>query len=199
LQNIDVGDVWGIGSASSKKLHAANIRTVAALRDADDSWVLKTLSIVGLKLVHELRGIACLPLEMVREPKKGMCVSRSFGHPVTTLEEMHQAIATFAVRIGEKLRSQKSLASVMSVFIDTNYFANEPQCHRHATFRLLVPSAAGNELIRWTAAATERLFCEGFKYKKAGVLVTEIVSDSARQQNLFYQPAFGSVDRCSDL
>lgn len=199
LQTIDVGDVWGIGSASARKLRAANIKTVAALREADDAWVLKNLSIVGLKLVHELRGTACLPLEMVREPKKGMCVSRSFGHPVTTLEEMQQAVATFAVRIGEKLRSQKSLASVMSVFINTNYFANEPQCHRHAAFRLLVPSAAGNELIRWTAAATERLFCEGFKYKKAGVLVTEIVSDSLRQRNLFYQPDTVRDDRVSSM
>ena len=199
LQRVDVGDVWGIGSASSKKLHSANIKTVAALRDADDPWILKTLSVVGLKLVHELRGTSCLPLELVREPKKGMCVSRSFGQPVTTLEELQQAVATFAVRIGEKLRSQHSLAAVMSVFINTNYFKDEPQCHRHAAFRLPVPSSSGAELIHWTSAVAARIFCEGFRYKKAGVLVTEIVSDSARQKNLFYEPNTIRDDKMSTV
>ncbi len=188
LQNIEVSDVWGIGTASARKLHSANIKTVAALRDADDVWVLKTLSVVGLKMVYELRGIPCLALEMVREPKKGMCVSRSFGSPITKLDELKEAVATFAVRIGEKLRSQHSLASRMSVFLNTNCFANEPQCNRHAAFRLPVPSAAGSELIHCTGVIAEKLFCEGYRFKKAGVLVTEIVSDSARQQNLFYKP-----------
>ena len=98
LQKVDVGDVWGIGSASASKLRASKINTVADLRDAPDPWILKTLSVVGLKLVHELRGTSCLPLEMVREPKKGMCVSRSFGQPVTTLEELQQAVATALTR-----------------------------------------------------------------------------------------------------
>ena len=199
LQTVDVGDVWGIGSASARKLRSAKINTVAALRDASDPWILKTLSVVGLKLVHELRGTSCLPLELVREPKKGMCVSRSFGHPVTTLEELQQAVATFAVRIGEKLRSQHSLAAVMSVFINTNYFRDEPQCHRHAAFRLPVPSSSGRELIHWTSAAAARIFCEGFRYKKAGVLVTEIVSDSARQKNLFYEPNTIRDDKMSSV
>lgn len=199
LQKVEVGDVWGIGSASAHKLRASKINTVAELRDAPDPWVLKTLSVVGLKLVHELRGTSCLPLEMVREPKKGMCVSRSFGHPVTTLEELQQAVATFAVRIGEKLRSQHSLAAVMSVFINTNYFRDEPQCHRHTAFRLPVPSSSGQELIRWTSQAASRIFCDGFRYKKAGVLVTEIVSDSARQKNLFYEPNTIRDDKVSSL
>ena len=188
LHQIDVGEVWGIGPASAKKLHAAGIDTVAALRDADDDWILKTLTMVGLKLVRELRGISCLSLELVREPKKGMCVSRSFGSPVETVDALKEAVATFAARIGEKLRSQHSLASVISVFINTNYFRDEPQWHRHRSFRLQVPTAAGNELIHWTTMIAEQLFCQGYRFKKAGVLVTEIVSDTARQQNLFYQP-----------
>lgn len=188
LADVDVSEVWGVGPASTRKLRAAGINTVSQLRDAEDDWILKALSIVGLKLVHELRGISCLSLEMVREPKKGMCVSRSFGAPITTLPELKEAVATFAARIGEKLRSQHSLAATMSVFFHTNSFADEPQCQRQSSFRLPVPSAAGNELIHWTTTTVERLFCEGYRFKKAGVFVTEIVSDSARQGNLFYKP-----------
>jgi DNA polymerase V len=199
LEKVDVADVWGIGSASAKKLRHANINTVAALRDADDRWILKTLSVVGLKLVHELRGTPCLPLELVREPKKGMCVSRSFGQEITTLDQLKEAVATFAARIGEKLRSQHSLAAVVSVFINTNQFKNDPQYHRSGAVRLLVPSAAGNELIHWTTALAEKLFREGYRFKKAGVIVQEIVSDSARQQNLFYKPDTVRDDRVSSV
>jgi DNA polymerase V len=199
LNDTEVAEVWGIGSASNRKLQAACIKTVAQLRDADDGWIQKSLSIVGLKLVHELRGKSCLSLEMVREPKKGMCVSRSFGTSVSTIDELKQAVATFAARIGEKLRSQNSLASVISVFMSTNPFANEPQCHRHLSFKLPVPSAAGNELIHWTTMMAEKLFCEGYRFKKAGVLVTEIVSDSARQKDLFYTPDTKRDDRVSTL
>lgn len=197
LSDTEIAEVWGIGPASTRKLQAAGITTVAQLRDADDDWILKTLSIVGLKLVHELRGTPCLSLEMVREPKKGICVSRSFGAPVTALQELQEAVATFAARIGEKLRSQHSLAVTMSVFFHTNPFADDPQCTRHCSFRLPVPTAAGNELIRWTKETAERIYREGYRYKKAGVLATEIVSDSARQGNLFYKPDTIRDDRVS--
>lgn len=199
LDEIEVQEVWGIGPACARKLRVAGIQTVARLRDADDDFIQRSLSIVGLRLVYELRGISCLSLEMVREPKKGMCVSRSFGAPVTTLEELTQAVATFAASIGQKLRSQHSLAATMSVFISTNSFADEPQCHRQRSFRLRVPSAAGNELIHWTTQVAEQLFCAGYRFKKAGVLATEIVSDSARQQNLFYRPPISRDDQVSSL
>lgn len=73
---VDLAEVWGAGPTSSRKLHAAEINTGRELQDADDPWVLQTLSIVGLRLDHELRGISCLSLEQIREPKKG-CASRA--------------------------------------------------------------------------------------------------------------------------
>ncbi len=197
LDSTDVADVWGIGNASARKLKNAGIFTVAKLRDAEDAWVLKQLSIVGLKLVHELRGDSCLPLTMVSDPKKGICVSRSFGRPITTLTEMKQAVALFTSRSAEKLRRQHSLAVAMGVFFETNRFNDDPQCQRFGSFSLPVPSSATTELVRLTAVATEQLFRDGFRYKKAGVLVHEIVSDAARQTNLFYRPDTARDDRVS--
>ena len=115
------------------------------------------------------------------------------------LDELKQAVSTFAARIGEKLRSQHSLAAVVSVFFHTNPFSNDPQCQRHGAIRLMVPSSAGNELIHWTTAVAEKLFREGYRYKKAGVIVSEIVSDSARQKNLFYKPDTVRDDRVSSV
>lgn len=198
LETVEVGDVWGIGAASANKLIRKGIYNAAQLRDADDKWVMKELTVVGLKLVRELRGESCLSLELIHEPKKGMCVSRSFGQSITTLEEMKQAIATHTARMGEKLRNQNSLASVVQVFFHTNPFAkDDPQCHRSAICRLPVPSSATAELIRCTTEAVERTFREGYRYKKAGIIVPEIVNDDARQQNLFVRPDWARDDRVS--
>ena len=197
LETVDVGDIWGIGSASARKLRSANINTASALRDSNDKWILKTLGIVGVRLMLELRGESCLPLEMVSNPKKGICVSRSFGRPVSTIEDLKQAVALFTSRAAEKLRRQHSLAAVTSVFFNTNRFVSEPQCTKHGVFRLPVPSSAGNELIRHSLKAVDRMYCEGFRYKKAGVIIHEIVNH--RQGNLFYRPDVERDDRVSGV
>lgn len=160
---------------------------------------MKELTVVGLKLVRELRGESCLSLELIQEPKKGMCVSRSFGQSITTLAEMKQAISTHTARMGEKLRNQNSLACVLQVFFHTNPFSKgDPQCHRSAICRLPVPSSATTELIGVATECVERTFKEGYRYKKAGVIVPEIVDDGARQQNLFYRPDWVRDDRVSE-
>ncbi len=197
LERVQVEDVWGIGAASARKLKEHGIHNAAQFRDADDRWILKQLTVVGLKLVHELRGDPCLSLDLVSEPKKGMCVSRSFGKSITTLAKMQQAVATFASRIAEKLRRQHSLACVLQVFFHTNPFSSDSKSYRTAVARPTVPSSATAELIRCVSEAVERSYRDGFRYKKAGVLVTEIVSDTARQQNLFERPDWSRDDRVS--
>lgn len=197
LETIGVGDVWGIGQASAGKLNKRGIYNAAQLRDADDRWVMKELTVVGLKLVRELRGENCLELELIREPKKGMCVSRSFGKYVTSLNELKESVATYAARMGEKLRSQNSLACGLQVFFHTNPFATGPQCYRSAFCRPPVPSSATAELIRCAVAGVERAFKDGYRYNKAGIIVPEIVNDDARQQSLFERPNWERDDRLS--
>jgi DNA polymerase V len=90
LAAIPVQDVWGIGPSYTKLLQANGIRTALDLRDAEEWWIRKQMGVVGLRIVWELRGISCLPLELCPPPKKSWMVSRSFGRPITSLEEMRK-------------------------------------------------------------------------------------------------------------
>ena len=90
-----VEDIWGIGPGYSKRLKTHDIRTALQLRDANDRWVRQQLGVVGLRIVWELRGISCLPLELCPPPKKSLMVSRSFGKIITALTEMREAVATY--------------------------------------------------------------------------------------------------------
>jgi len=99
-----VEDIWGIGPGYSKRLKTHDIQTALQLWDANDRWVRQQLGVVGLRIVWELRGISCLPLELCPPPKHSLMVSRSFGRPITALTEMREAVATYMTRAAEKLR-----------------------------------------------------------------------------------------------
>lgn len=130
LETADVGDLWGIGPASANKLKKVGINTAKQLRDADDIWIIKAITVVGLKLVHELRGIPSIDWTEVAPPKQGICCSRSFGESVTTLDGLQQALASYVARAAEKLRRQNSLANVATIFFHSNPFNGDPLFQR---------------------------------------------------------------------
>ena len=120
LQQLPVGEVWGIGSRYEKFLQCHGIETAQQLRNAKDEWVRQHLTVVGLRTVHELRGQPCLPFELVRQTRKSLMVSRSFGEPIETIDELREAIAFFVTRAGEKLRREGLAAGSLSVWIETS-------------------------------------------------------------------------------
>ena len=182
-----VEDVWGIGSQSAAKLRIKGIRTAFDLSGADDVWLRKKLTVTGLRTAMELRGISCQPLELVQSAKKTIISSKSFGQPVMTLTGMKEAVATYLSTAAEKLRSQGSLAGAIQVFISTNIFnPNQPQHVQSMTATLPRPSALTPTLLKVGMQCLEQIFRVGFQYKKAGVMLLDIVPDSP-QQSLFDQ------------
>jgi len=134
----------------------------------------------------ELRGISCLPLETAYPDKKSIISSKSFGRPVSTLADMKEAVATYLSTAAEKLRKQESLAGAIQVFISTNTFnPNQPQHIQSMMASLPQPSAYTPALLKAALHCLEHIFKSGFQYKKAGVMLIEIVSDRHQQQSLF--------------
>jgi DNA polymerase V len=107
-----VEEIWGIGPGSTKRLKAHEITTALQLRNANDRWIRQYLGVVGQRIVWELRGISCLPLELCPPPKQSLMVSRSFGRPITALTEMREAVATYTTRAAEKLRRHPRSLSI---------------------------------------------------------------------------------------
>lgn len=186
LASLEVEEVWGIGRQSAHKLRLRGISTAKGLRDADDAWLRKKLTVTGLRTAMELRGISCLPLETAQPDKKSIISSRSFGAPVSTLEEMKEAIATYLSTAAEKLRQQGSVAGAIQVFIATNTFnPHQPQHVQSLMVTLPQPSAYTPTLLKAALHGLERIFRPGFQYKKGGVMLTEIGSDRHQPQDLF--------------
>ncbi len=186
LKQFKVKDLWGIGGQYRRFLAKYGIETAWQLRNCHDSWVQKHLTIVGLRLVHELRGKSCLSLELVHAPKKGICTARSFGQDMEAYADVAQAVATFAANCARKLRRENSAAKMLTVFIHTNSFKpRTPQYSQCRVLQLPVATNATNELTRYALKGLKAIYRAGYAYKKAGVVLTHISPKPAVQTNLF--------------
>jgi DNA polymerase V len=187
LPLVKVEDVWGIGRRYSKKLCRHGIETALQLRYLADDWARKYLGgIVGLRLVEELRGHSCLSLDQVPPKKQEIMCGRTFSKPVETIGELEEAVSTYITRAAEKIRNQKTNASLVHVFILTNYHKkNEPQYGNSAVYRLPVQSSFTPEIIRCAIKLLRIIFKPGYRYKKAGVMLSGLVPERECQLSLF--------------
>ena len=134
----------------------------------------------------ELQGVSCLELEEVTPDRKNIRCSRSFGHPVTDVEEVRQAVATHAARAGEKLRRQGLAVSAVCVLLQTDpHRENRPQYHPQAGRELIVPTSFTPESVGEAVRIVQAIYREGYWYKKAGVLCLDLVPDTEKQATLF--------------
>lgn len=187
LSRVEVEDVWGIGRKTAPRLRDRGIRTALNLRNADEAWIEKQLGINGLRTVRELRGTSCITLESAPPPKQGITTSRSFGTPVESLPDMKEAVADYVSRAAEKLRAEGSVARILTVFLMTNPFNKDPQYHNSISVEFPVPTDSTPELIHRALAGTERIFRKGFRYHKAGVMLTGLMPKGQAQTDLWEQ------------
>ncbi len=189
MHDVDVGEVWGVGPRICKRLAAMGIHSVLDLRNASPKAMRSHFGVVMERTCNELRGISCLELEDMAQPKKQIMSSRSFGSPVETIEELRESVATYLATAAEKLRHQKSAAGAVYVFLLTNRFKeDEPQYNAGITVPM--PDAT-DDTLALTAAALKGLaaiFRPGFRYKKTGIMLTLLSDKAARQTTLFDDP-----------
>lgn len=185
LRDLPVEEVWGIGRQISDFLGRHGIDTAWQLRNADDVWLKKNLTVVVLRTAWELRGISCLQLEEVRAPKKSIASSKSFGRPVVKFEELAEAMASYTSRAAEKLRKQESLASGLAVYIESRreyekgYYANQ------IYLDLPQPTAYTPTLVHYAKQMLQKIFRPGLAYKKVGVFLEGLVSEHCYQADMF--------------
>jgi DNA polymerase V len=189
MRGVEVGEVWGVGPRIAKRLSVMGVNTVLDLRNASPKEMRSHFGVVMERTCNELRGIACLELEDIEQPKQQIMCSRSFGAPVEVIEELSEAVASHVATAGEKLRGQKSEAGAVYVFLMTNRFKPEdPQYSAGITVPL--PDAT-DDTLALTGAALKGLaaiFKPGFRYKKAGVMLTLLTDKGSRQAPLFDHP-----------
>jgi DNA polymerase V len=195
LADTPTDGIWGVGRNLAARLAKMGIRTALDFQHADPAAIRKSMGVVGERIFRELNGISCLELETMPPDRKGVMASRSFGSPVESLEELEEALANHVARAGEKIRRFGLLATGMEVFLQTNRFRkDQPQYSPGVGITLDRPTNATAELMKTASDLLHRIYRSGYRYKKTGVQLTNLVSEEGFQPSLFDQAKPGRID-----
>lgn len=186
FEEVPLDEIWGIGTRIAKRLTEDGIYSVRQLVNCNMEMIRRRYSLVLYRTVLELRGVIAIELAQETESKEQIRCARAFGHPVSSLEAMGEAVSVYAARCAEKLRKQKSIASTISVFIQTNAFKpHDPQYARHVAIALDPASDDTLQITRYALWVLKRIYRPGFQYAKAGVMLTGLQPRGTATAHLF--------------
>lgn len=181
-----IGDVWGIGNQHKRRLLQHNVKTAADFVQMNPAWIRKYMTVVGERMLNELNGIPSIVWNEPRTIKKAICTARSFGQLLSDKKDIREAVANYAHSCAMKLRKQNSCANEVYVFLQTNtHREQDKQLHASVKIHLPVPCNSSNQLIKAALEGLDIIFKPGYRFKKAGVMVMDLVPEQTVQLNLF--------------
>jgi DNA polymerase V len=186
---MELTDLWGVAGRLAKRLRALDVHSPLDLKRADPEFMRERIGVVMQRMVLELRGIPCLSLEEATPNRKNIIASRSFGRAVETRQEMEEAVSTYMARAAEKMRRQHLATAALIVFLETNGVRpQDAQYHASKLIHIPVASADTGKLIAAALRALSVIWKTGYRYKKAGVMLLDLLPADYAQAGLFDAP-----------
>jgi DNA polymerase V len=191
LKKTAVGNIWGIGPRSAIKLNEHGIETAYQLKISEPDTIRGYLNQFGSRTVLELNGIPCMSMEVSERGNKSIAHTRTFGKTVGDYREIHAAILFFATRVLEKMRWNGLTTKTVSVFLQTDRFRPDPYRYLHTcAYRSVYHSDVTSEIYAWVEMCLRECYRPGLQYKKAGVILTDLVAPQGVPLRLFEQRDF---------
>lgn len=185
LKSLPIEEVWGIGWRGKSKCDYYGIKNGLDFTEKSESWVRKLFTITGVRTWRELKGQSSIESVLTGD-KQTICTSRSFDGMEQDKGKLEMYISNYAAHCAQKVRAQKSVCSMVTVFLQTNHFREDlPQHDAGLTVTLLTPASSTNEIVKAALRAFRACYKAGFQYKRAGVIVSGITKSTSIQQNLF--------------
>ena len=180
LRWLPIQEVWGIGRRLGPQLRAYGVYTAYDLTQVPEAWAHQQLTVRGLKTLKELKGEACWEYMHGDDQQKQMAVTRMFGHNICSLSELEKAVANFAARAAARLRRHNQIAGGVHVYLRTGQHA--PQAYYPSTYTTTrYPTADTSVIIQAALEGLQRIYREGFSYRKAGVTLLNLSSQDGQQ------------------
>tara|TARA_Y100001970_G_scaffold288149_1_gene414644 strand:+ start:19223 stop:20494 length:1272 start_codon:yes stop_codon:yes gene_type:complete len=181
---IKVENIWGIGNQTSKWLRSKGIKNAKEFKEMDEYEVKRKLGVVGKRIQLELKGYKCLPIENIKNQKKEIRVSRSFGKPITRLEDLTQALAIYAIKASEKMRIQNLQTSTIVVFTRTSNYSIYN--YKKSAYKDLVePTNKTNIILNIVLDLAREIYNSDYKLAKAGVLMRNLTNCNYLQKSFY--------------
>lgn len=200
LQLAKVKDIWGIGRKHTIRVENTGAKTALDFANMQVGWVRKELTVVGERLWRELNNFPCHSLVDLPKAKKGIGTAKSFGKKLTDYSLIEEATSFYVSEVADLLRQQGSAAGCIEVFLQTNYFSNSE--HQHSPKIIITLDTPTNNTIKLTKEALKglrKIYKPGFKYKKVGVNLFNLIPEDQVQMSLFYEEHKAESKKLSDV
>ena len=185
LEKVEINDVWGVGRQLTKFYQKNGIYNAKQLKNKSNTWIKKSSNVLSSRTAMELRGVPCIDIETTQTKRKSCVVSRSFGKRIETFQELKEAVANYCLNASEKIRSESLVAKAITVFVRTSPFQRNFGYYPNSK-TVDFPIATNNsiETVKTAVASLESIFKNGYRYQKAGVMLTGL-SNADGKKNLF--------------
>jgi len=185
LEKVEINDVWGVGRQLTKFYQKNGIYNAKQLKNKSNTWIKKCSNVLSSRTAMELRGVPCINLETTQTKRKSCVVSRSFGKRIEKFQELKEAVANYCLNASEKIRSESLVAKAVTVFVRTSPFQRDYGYYSNSK-TIDFPIATNNSIqtVKTAIAILENIFKNGYRYQKAGVMLTGLSNDDGRK-NLF--------------
>ena len=185
LEKVEINDVWGVGRQLTKFYQKNGIYNAKQLKNKSNTWIKKSSNVLSSRTAMELRGVPCIDIETTQTKRKSCVVSRSFGKRIETFQELKEAVANYCLNASEKIRSESLVAKAITVFVRTSPFQRNFGYYSNSK-TVDFPIATNNsiETVKTAVASLESIFKNGYRYQKAGVMLTGL-SNADGKKNLF--------------
>ena len=184
LHEFPVESLWGVGRKTAWQLNFMKVHTAAELCQQDMAFLKKRFSVGMERVVLELQGTSCLTLEDLRQ-KQNITCSRSFGKPITELASLLEAVSAYTARACEKARNQKTKARSICVYVRTSHFQENTYYSASDRQFLLYPSNDTCHITSIAQALLKKIFKPHYVYRKAGIILCDLIEEKATQHDLF--------------
>jgi len=185
LARVPIADVWGIGRRSIKKLSQEGIQTALDYTQKSEEWVRRLFNVTGVRTWKELRGEPAITLAS-HERQKSIMYSRTFAHMTDSKTVLLRELSNYATAATRRLREQGSLCGAVTIFLATNRHRTDlAQYNVDDTLKLTTPTDDTRAVMQAVSILLERIYQPRYQYKQAGVILSQLQSNSGMQLDLF--------------
>jgi DNA polymerase V len=190
LSRLGIGEVWGVGPSLERQFLSLGVTSALEATMQDIPKIRERLGVVGLRIVLELIGESCLPLQEV-QMRKSIIRSRSFSAALSNVEDISYALCTHVSSAVLQLRKEGLCAAKAEPFIvdkDRQYYA---------ALELFSPPTDDSMKIigKVRKMLLTQLHQEGRSYKKCGIMLYDFMPKDQVPLDLFSHPLRAKSDR----
>lgn len=176
---LDVGDLFMVGSRTSKKLKGRGIKTIGDLANMDDEYIYTWLKKPGLQILSYARGEEFSDVHIEMDEIKSIGNSTTTPFDVTTMEDAERFILGLSEMVGFRLRRENMCAEVIRISIKNFDFMK-----KRRQIKLHAPIDSTTRIFEVAMELFKEMW-DGDPIRKFSVSVSDLSSNKAVQLSMF--------------